>query len=170
MKTPFQGIQDISEHTPTCLTTADIQKMASGPEKHQWSTNGCEKTDGVWTHTKTCHHCLPIAYMLGLIKIAHGRSRMSKGGIVESITRHWFAPGIITLTQIFCSKCLICAQNTTARDTRITHAPLGHPPPTEPFQHWQIEFTPSEGKKYLLCVCSVNGWRLFPQENRTEMQ
>ncbi|XP_049325077.1 protein NYNRIN-like [Astyanax mexicanus] len=148
-------------------TLQDIQSTATAVEKGQWTKSGCGKQNNVWVHTATNRPCLPKAYMKGLIAIAHGRSHMSKGGILDVIAKYWYAPGLSTLTQNFCSACLTCAQNTHRHKQPLLQQPVGHPPATEPFQHWQVDFvelTPAEGKRFLLvCVCMFSKWvEAFP--------
>ncbi|XP_035387085.1 uncharacterized protein LOC118242188 [Electrophorus electricus] len=87
----------------TRITTKDIQKQATPQDYVKWKKGGCKQIGGIWVHPEINKPCLPTAYMKGLIEIAHGRSHMSKGGIVESITKYWYAPGINTHTSKFCS-------------------------------------------------------------------
>ncbi|XP_049329723.1 protein NYNRIN-like [Astyanax mexicanus] len=145
----------------------DIQSMATPLEKNLWAKTDCYKDNGIWRQKSTNRPLLPKQYAKVLIKIVHGRSHMAKGGIVEQISRYWYAPGLHTLAQNFCSSCLICAQHTHRHAAPLTQQPAGHPPATEPFQHWQIDFvelTPAEGKKFLLvCVCMFSKWiEAFP--------
>lgn len=154
--------------TPQTDTTSltDIQTSATPAEKRKWKMNDCEQTSTGWIHTPTNKPCLPLAYAKGLIKIVHGRSHMSKGGIVQTIQKQWYAPGLTTLAQNFCSSCLICAQH-SAKAGNTHKQSAGHPPATAPFQHWQIDFaelTPAEGKKHMLvCVCMFSKWvEAFP--------
>ncbi|KAL6455319.1 hypothetical protein MHYP_G00362390, partial [Metynnis hypsauchen] len=148
-------------HTPEA-TLPEIQSAATPKEKAEWARNDCVHKGGVWRHTPSGKPCLPQSYMLGLIKIAHGRGHMCKGGIVDDIQKHWYARRLIQLTQNFCSACLVCAQHTSRGAVAGPAQQAGHPPATEPFQHWQIDFvelTPAEGKRYLLvCICMFSKW------------
>ncbi|XP_066533873.1 protein NYNRIN-like [Hoplias malabaricus] len=149
-----------------CKLAEDIQSSATAAEIRRWKQDKCSLTPQGWMHAPTNKPCLPKAYARGLIKIVHGRSHMSKGGIVDTLRKQWYAPGLTNLTQKFCSQCLICAQH-SAKAAHAQTSTAGHPPATEPFQHWQIDFvelTQAEGKKYMLvCVCMFSKWtEAFP--------
>ncbi|XP_066537969.1 uncharacterized protein [Hoplias malabaricus] len=149
-----------------CKLAEDIQSSATAAEIRRWKQDKCSLTPQGWMHAPTNKPCLPKAYARGLIKIVHGRSHMSKGGIVDTLRKQWYAPGLTNLTQKFCSQCLICAQH-SAKAAHAQTSTAGHPPATEPFQHWQIDFvelTQAEGKKYMLvCICMFSKWtEAFP--------
>ncbi|XP_066536095.1 protein NYNRIN-like [Hoplias malabaricus] len=152
--------------TNLTVSLADIQSSATAAEIRRWKQDKCSLTPQGWMNAPTNKPCLPKAYTRGLIKIVHGRSHMSKGGIVDTLRKQWYAPGLTNLTQKFCSQCLICAQH-SAKAAHAQTSTAGHPPATEPFQHWQIDFvelTQAEGKKYMLvCVCMFSKWtEAFP--------
>ncbi|XP_066506392.1 protein NYNRIN-like [Hoplias malabaricus] len=152
--------------TNLTVSLADIQSSATAAEIRRWKQDKCSLTPQGWMHAPTNKPCLPKAYTRGLIKIVHGRSHMSKGGIVDTLRKQWYAPGLTNLTQKFCSQCLICAQH-SVKAAHAQTSTAGHPPATEPFQHWQIDFvelTQAEGKKYMLvCVCMFSKWtEAFP--------
>ncbi|XP_066530174.1 uncharacterized protein [Hoplias malabaricus] len=76
--------------TNLTVSLADIQSSATAAEIRRWKQDKCSLTPQGWMHAPTNKPCLPKAYARGLIKIVHGRSHMSKGGIVDTLRKQWW--------------------------------------------------------------------------------
>lgn len=143
-----------------------MQSFATQQEKVLWRSSGCTFTDSVWRGPDG-KPCLPKHFFPHYAKLTHGKDHVSKLGMVDSLTIHWYTKGFSAYAQ----SCMICATHNVGRSTAITQQ-AAHPCPTRPFEHVMrdfVELSPSEGKKY--CLVMVDMWskwvEVFPSSKQT---
>ncbi|MGH0191340.1 UNVERIFIED_CONTAM: hypothetical protein FKN15_062284 [Acipenser sinensis] len=89
-------------------------------------------------------------------KWAHGLDHVSKGGVVDYVSKFWDCFGFTAFAEQYCSKCVICMQNNIGKGTG---APMSaHPKPAQPFDHVMMDFielTPWQGKRYCLVLVDM---------------
>lgn len=145
-----------------------LQTFATPEEKTLWKRCGATQKEAVWQGPDN-KPCLPKHFFPHFAKLTHGLDHVSKGGMLDTITRHWFTKGFSAYAQKFCQSCMICATHNTGKTKTITHA--AHPPPNRPFEHLMMDFielSPAEGKKY--CLVMVDMWskwvEVFPAKHQ----
>ncbi|TKS65903.1 putative nuclease HARBI1 [Collichthys lucidus] len=133
-----------------------LQSFASPPEVTQWRACGAQYKDKVWFGPDG-RPCLPKHFFPHFAKLTHGLDHVSKGGMLQAITQHWFTKGFAAYAQKYCQSCVICATYNAGRGIPVPAA--AHPPPDKPFDHLMMDFielTPDKGKKY--CLVMVDMW------------
>uniref|UniRef100_A0A8P4FYZ8 Gag-Pol polyprotein n=1 Tax=Dicentrarchus labrax TaxID=13489 RepID=A0A8P4FYZ8_DICLA len=139
---------------PSSLTA--MQSFATPQEKTLWRRCGATQEEAVWRGPDN-KPCLPKHFFPHFAKLTHGLDHVSKGGMLDALTQHWFTKGFSVHAQKFCQSCMVCATHNSGKTKTITHA--AHPPPDRPFEHLMMDFielSPAEGKKY--CLVMVDMW------------
>ncbi|XP_075059637.1 uncharacterized protein LOC142144538 [Mixophyes fleayi] len=113
-----------------------LQKQATESEKEEWKKRGAEPEKGLWGSADK--HCLPRALFPTLATLEHGPTHVSKDGIINSVFKHWIAPGFSTAASNLVKACAICNTNnpghTVTVPLRVT------PKPLYPFQRIQRNY------------------------------
>ena len=120
-------------------------------KKTLWKRCSATQKEAVWQGPDN-KPCLPKHFFPHFAKLTHGLDHVSKGGMLDAITRHWFTKGFSAYAQKFCQY----ATHNTGKTKTITHA--AHPPPNRPFEHLMMDFielSPAEGKKYCLVMVDM---------------
>ncbi|XP_055358758.1 uncharacterized protein LOC129603085 isoform X1 [Betta splendens] len=134
----------------------DLQTFSTPQERKLWLTNGTTSSHGVW-YGPDGKPCLPKHFFPHFAKLTHGLYHVSKGGMLDALTKHWYTKGFSIYAQKYCEACMTCAQHNPGKTTAKPLA--AHPPPEQAFDHLMLDFielTPAEGKKY--CLVIVDMW------------
>ncbi|XP_055370461.1 uncharacterized protein LOC129605103 isoform X2 [Betta splendens] len=134
----------------------DLQTFSTPQECKLWLTNGATSSHGVW-YGPDGKPCLPKHFFPHFAKLTHGLDHVSKGAMLDALTKHWYTKGFSIYAQKYCEACMTCAQHNPGKTTAKPLA--AHPPPEQAFDHLMLDFielTPAEGKKY--CLVIVDMW------------
>lgn len=131
-----------------------------GPQTHsKWKNAGCKQINNVWKH-EYGRLCAPPSLYPILANLSHLPSHISKGGMIASVHKFWFAPGFTQFTTEWCKKCMICAKHNPGKLTKVEMKHLVKP--DYPFQRLQIDFIqlPKCGvyEYVLVCVDMFSSW------------
>ncbi|XP_027142002.1 protein NYNRIN-like [Larimichthys crocea] len=151
---PAEAFCFLSHTLPDSLSA--LQSFASPPEVTQWRACGAQYKDKVWFGPDGLP-CFPKHFFPHFAKLTHGLDHVSKGGMLQAITQHWFTKGFAAYAQKYCQSCVICATYNAGRGIPVPAA--AHPTPDKPFDHLMMDFielTPDKGKKY--CLVMVDMW------------
>ncbi|XP_051242098.1 protein NYNRIN-like [Dicentrarchus labrax] len=147
-----------------------MQASATADEKRLWKTCGAVLKDDVWMGPDN-KPSLPRKFFPHYAKLTHGKDHVSKGGMLNDITKFWFTKGFSSYAQKYCQACMVCATHNVGRPVAVT-GQAAHTPPTRPFEHIMMDFielTPSEGKSH--CLVMVDMWskwvEAFPASKQT---
>ena len=137
-------------------TLSSLQSFATQEENNLWKSKRAVFSDNIWLGPNH-KPCLPKHFFPHYAKLTHGLDHVSKGGMLDALTKFWFIKGFSSYGQKYSQACMICATNNAGKGTSVPQA--AHPPPTRPFDHLMMEFiehTPAKGKKY--CLVMVDMW------------
>ncbi|CAM5166208.1 unnamed protein product [Natator depressus] len=136
-----------------------MQDLSPEPEKDRWRRDGCTlHPDALW-RSPDGRLVAPKAVLPYLARASHGLAHVSKGGMIASVLRHWYAPNFSIMAQQYCNFCPTCLAHNSSRPVRTK--PAAHPTPWGPFVNIQINFInmPKCSYEYVLvCVCMYSGW------------
>ena len=98
-----------------------------------------------------------------LIQMVFGWDHVSKGGMLNALTAHWFTKGFSSYAQKYSQSCMVCAKHNAGKARHTSQA--AHPPPERPSEHLMIDFMNSHQ-----LTCLVSGLKFFLQNMQTVMQ
>lgn len=91
---------------PSSLTA--MQSFATPQEKTLWRRCGAIQKEAGWWEPDN-KPCLPKHFFPHFAELTHRLDLVSKGGMLDTITQHWFTNGFSTYAQRFCQSCMVCA-------------------------------------------------------------
>ncbi|KAM4691860.1 LOW QUALITY PROTEIN: uncharacterized protein WCC33_016661 [Rhinophrynus dorsalis] len=161
-----QGLQ----HPPTDRRYLQKLQTEVNPEEvESWTKKGAtQDRHGLYGINRK--PCLPRCLYPAVVQWEHGPAHLSKILMNSLIQKYIVAPGISTLTDMFCRSCSICAMCNPGRTEKTPKKHLAKP--LYPFQRIQIDHIqmPKSGRfEYALVVVDMfSGWpEAYPVTNMT---
>lgn len=144
----------VPEGNLTMEVLKSLQNQIGPQTQRKWENAGCTPEHQIWRHEDGRLCAPPVLYPV-LASITHLPSHVSKGGMIASVNKFWFAPGFSQFATTWCKQCMICAKHNPGKLTKVEMKHLVRP--DYPFQRLQIDYIqlPRCGvyQYILVCVC-----------------